>query len=91
MNTSELWPFVLLMPSDVGKRVGFLQTLFSSPVAVEVLLLFDKDEELCQKELINILKNHSNKTVIAILKNLLILVYLESIRELSVERKGLLN
>jgi len=70
MNTSGLWPFVLLMPSDVSKRISFLQTLFSSPVAIEVLLLFDKGEELCQKELINVLKHHSNKTVIAILKKL---------------------
>lgn len=64
------WPFVLLAPSDTNKRVYFLQTLFSSPIVVEVLTLFNDRNELCQKEVVSILKHHSNKTVISILRKL---------------------
>lgn len=74
---NNYWPFVLLMPVDVSERVVFLQTLFSSSTVFEILTLFDKTEELCQKDLVSILKHHSNKTVISILKKLVRLGLLE--------------
>ncbi|MEM1525746.1 MAG: PfkB family carbohydrate kinase [Ignisphaera sp.] len=80
---NNYWPFVLLMPVDVNERVVFLQTLFSSSTVFEILTLFDKTEELCQKDLVSILKHHSNKTIILVLKKLVRLGLLEETIKIS--------
>ncbi|MEM1645463.1 MAG: carbohydrate kinase family protein [Ignisphaera sp.] len=86
MSLHNYWPFILLMPSDIDKRVTFLQTLFSSPTIFEVLTLFDKTEEICQKDIVTILKHHSNKTVISVLKKLVRLGLLEEIQRVLSSR-----
>lgn len=80
MSLQDYWPFVLLMPSDIDERVLFLQTLFSSSTVFEILTIFDKTEEICQKDVMVILKHHSNKTVISVLKKLVRLGLLEEIQ-----------
>ena len=58
--------------------------LFSSPVVVEVLNLFELGKELCQRDIVKVLSYRSNKTIIDALKKLVSLGLLtESIRKVE--------
>lgn len=75
----ELHPYVVLLPTSINEKIQYIMTFFSSPVTVEVLRLFEWDTELCQKEIITRLSQHSNKTVINSIRKLVSLNLLEEI------------
>jgi len=82
----ELHPYVILLPTGISEKVQYITTLFSSPVTVEVLRLFEWDKEICQKEIIMSLSQHSNKTVLSSIRKLVSLNLLEE--EERVEIRG---
>jgi sugar/nucleoside kinase (ribokinase family) len=73
----ELYPYVVLLPTSIEEKIEYIMSLFSSPVTVEILRLFEWDKELCQKEIIVSLSQHSNKTVISSIRKLVSLNLLE--------------
>ncbi|MEM0368571.1 MAG: carbohydrate kinase family protein [Desulfurococcaceae archaeon] len=73
----ELHPYVLLLPISVNEKIKYVTSLFSSPVTIEVLRLFEWNMELCQKDIIMKLKQHSNKTIINSVRKLVSLNLLE--------------
>ncbi len=73
----ELHPYVILLPTGISEKVQYIMTLFSSPVTIEVLKLFKWDKEVCQKEIIMALSQHSNKTVLSSIRKLVSLNLLE--------------
>lgn len=68
--SKSLHPYVVLLPISNEEKLRYILTLFSSSTIIEILSLFNWDRELCQKNIINTLKHHSNKTVINALKKL---------------------
>ena len=66
----SMWPYMLPLFTEPRKRIKLLLQLFSSPIAVEVLETIGLAGSISQKDIINTLKHHSNKTIIAILKKL---------------------
>ncbi len=87
MSSDRYWPIVLPMPINVKERIELLHTLFSSRVVTEILSLFkDLEASLYQREIVEKLSHHSNRTVIEALKKLVKLGILEEIT--SVERRG---
>jgi sugar/nucleoside kinase (ribokinase family) len=82
----ELHPYVVLLPTSIDEKVRYITTLLSSPVTIEILRLFAWDREICQKEIITSLSQHSNKTVISSIRRLVSLNLLEE--EERVEVRG---
>ncbi|MCS7128819.1 MAG: PfkB family carbohydrate kinase [Sulfolobales archaeon] len=70
MSSSKYWPFIVFMPIEASERAKYVSTLFSSPVALEVLNIFKLDRSLCQGEIIRSMDHHSNKTILTMLKRL---------------------
>lgn len=70
VSNSSYWPFIVFMPIEAGERAKYMSTLFSSPVALEVLNIFKWDKSMCQGEIIRSLGHHSNKTILTMLKRL---------------------
>ena len=66
----SVWPYILPLFTETRKRVKLLLQLFSSPIVIEVLETIGLAGGMVQKDIINTLKNHSNKTVITALKKL---------------------
>jgi len=73
----ELHPYVVLLPTSISEKVQYITTLFSSPVTIEVLRLFEWDREVCQKEIIMSLSQHSNKTILSSIRKLVSLNLIE--------------
>ncbi len=65
-----LWTFLLPLPRSKSKRERLLKTMFSTDTVLEILKLFNLDTILCQKDIVNKLSIHSNKTVLRALKEL---------------------
>ncbi len=68
LNTT--WPYMLPLFKEPKKRVKLLMQLFSSPIVMEVLEAIGSAGFISQKDLINTLRQHSNKTIITILRKL---------------------
>jgi len=68
LNRRDLWPIVIPLPIDLKVRRKLLLSLFSSPITMEVLKNIPLDREILQRDLINLLSRHSNRTVIKSLK-----------------------
>ena len=66
----SIWPYMLPLFTEPRKRIKLLLQLFSSPIAVEVLETIGLAGSISQKDIINTLKHHSNKTIINVLKKL---------------------
>lgn len=75
---NEFWPYILPLPKKAPKQYQVLSSVFGSKVALEILKLASPSKKVYQKDLINKLKLHSNKTVI---ENLKILVSAEVLEE----------
>lgn len=80
----ELHPYVVLLPTDINEKIRYITTLLSSPVTIEILRLFEWDREVCQKEIITSLSQHSNKTIISSIRKLLSLNLLEEAERVEV-------
>lgn len=86
LTLEELHPYVILLPISTNEKVRYVTTLLSSPVTIEILRLFVWDREICQKEIIALLSQHSNKTIISSIRKLVSLNLLEE--EERVEVRG---
>jgi hypothetical protein len=75
---NEFWPYILPLPKKAPKQYQVLSSVFGSKVALEILKSTSPSKKVYQKDLINTLKSHSNKTVI---ENLKILVSAEVLEE----------
>jgi len=75
---NEFWPYILPLPKKAPKQYQVLSSVFGSKVALGILKLASPSKKVYQKDLINKLKPHSNKTVI---ENLKILVSAEVLEE----------
>ena len=82
----ELHPYILPLPTNTNERVRYVMTLFSTPVTIEILKLFEWGRELRQKDIITVLKHHSNRTILHSIRKLLALGLLEE--EERVEVRG---
>jgi ribokinase len=80
----ELHPYVILLPTGIGEKVQYIMTLFSSPVTIEVLRLFEWDREICQKDIIMSLSHHSNKTVLSSIRKLVSINLLEEVERIEI-------
>ncbi|MEM1772674.1 MAG: hypothetical protein QXQ71_02485, partial [Desulfurococcaceae archaeon] len=69
-SSKELHPYVVLLPTSIDDKIKYITTLFSTPVTIEILRLFEWNIELCQKDIIMRLSQHSNKTIIGSIKKL---------------------
>jgi len=65
---SNMWPTIVPLPVDLEARKRMLLSIFSSPITLEVLETIPIDKEILQRDLINRLSSHSNRTVIKSLK-----------------------
>ena len=83
-NSEELHPYVIPLPTNTSKRVQYVTTLFFSPITIKILRLFEWDKEICQKEIITLLSQHSNKTVISSIKKLVSLNLLEEREKIEI-------
>ncbi len=86
LPNSSYWPFIVFMPVEASERARYVSTLFSSPVALEVLNVFKWGEHLSQGEVVRSLSHHSNKTVLTMLKRLVNLGLLSE--ETRLEQRG---
>ncbi len=86
VSSSNYWPFIVFMPVEASERARYVSTLFSSPVALEVLNIFKWDRSLCQGEVVRSLSHHSNKTTLTMLKRLVNLGILSE--ETRLEQRG---
>ncbi|MEM0002145.1 MAG: carbohydrate kinase family protein [Desulfurococcaceae archaeon] len=80
-SSKELHPYVVLLPTSIDDKIKYITTLFSTPVTIEILRLFEWNIELCQKDIIMRLSQHSNKTIIGSIKKLVSLNLLEEIEK----------
>ncbi|MEM0282675.1 MAG: hypothetical protein QXF00_06230, partial [Desulfurococcaceae archaeon] len=80
-SSKELHPYVVLLPTSIDDKIKYITTLFSTPVTIEILRLFEWNIELCQKDIIMKLSQHSNKTIIGSIKKLVSLNLLEEIEK----------
>jgi sugar/nucleoside kinase (ribokinase family) len=62
-----MWPYVLFLPEDAGKRRDFIRRVLASKVAPGILAKFDEDGRVLQKDLVQEL-SHSNRSILAYLK-----------------------
>ncbi len=69
MNTST-WPIILPLPLDIEYRKKLLLSIFSSPIILEVLENIPIGKEVTQRDLINKLSKHSNRSVIRAIRTL---------------------
>lgn len=86
MSSSNYWPFIVFMPVESSERAKYVSTLFSSPVALEVLNIFKWNRSLCQGEIVRSMGHHSNKTILTMLKRLVNLGLLSE--ETRLEQRG---
>jgi hypothetical protein len=75
---NEFWPYILPLPKKAPKQYQVLLSVFGSKIALKILKLASPSKKVYQKDLINKLKPHSNKTII---ENLKILVSAEVLEE----------
>jgi len=80
----ELHPYVILLPTGISEKVQYIMTLFSSPVTIEVLRLFEWDREICQKDIIMSLSHHSNKTILSSIRKLVSINLLEEVERIEI-------
>lgn len=70
IRDTRLWTFLLPLPRSRSKRDRLLKTMFSSDIVLEILSMFSIDNILCQRDIVNKLVHHSNKTILKALKEL---------------------
>jgi len=66
----NIWTFLLPLPQSRSKRLRLLRTVFTSSIALEILQKFELDVIKCQRDLVEELVGHSNKTVLRMLREL---------------------
>jgi len=59
-----LWPYILPLPTKSARQYKILLSVFKSKVSLEIMRLMPVDQRIYQKDLIEKLRMHSNKTVI---------------------------
>lgn len=59
-----LWPYILPLPTKSTRQYKILLSVFKSKVSFEIMRLMPVDKAIYQKDLIEKLCRHSNKTVI---------------------------
>jgi len=85
----KLWPCILPLPTKSTQQYKVLLSVFKSDVSFEIMKLLSVDKPVYQKDLIEKLRNHSNKTVIESLKRLVSAGVLEEgMEKLSVKDKN---
>lgn len=85
----KLWPYILPLPTKSTKQYEVLLSVFKSDVSFEIMKLLSIDKLVYQKELIEKLRKHSNKTVIESLNRLVSAGVLEEgMEKLSVKGKN---
>ena len=65
-----LWPYILPLPTKSTRQYKILLSVFKSKVSFEIMRLMPVDKPIHQKDIIEKLRKHSNKTVIAGLNRL---------------------
>ncbi len=70
MSEPSLRTFLLPLPRSRTKRERLLRAMFSSTIVGEVMELIPFNGMVCQRDIVNALSRHSNKTVIKALKEL---------------------
>ncbi len=79
------WPTIIPLPIDRRERERLVTTLFSSKLGLRILSEIALEGCACQRDIINALKEHSNRTVIEALRKL---VELGLLKEYIVVRKS---
>lgn len=64
----EPWPFILPLPKEPRAQYRVLASAFSSEIALETIRKLRLDEKTYQKDLIEQLVGHSNKSILKYLK-----------------------
>lgn len=59
-----LWPYILPLPTKSTRQYKILLSVFKSKVSFEIMHLMPVDKPIYQKDVIEKLRKHSNKTVI---------------------------
>ncbi len=70
MSEQSLRTFLLPLPKSKAKRERLLRAMFSSTIVGEVMELIPFNGVICQRDIVNALNKHSNKTVIKALREL---------------------
>ncbi len=70
MNENEVWPYVLILPGSKSELKKVFNTLFKSNIPLEIVGLFKDCEKIYQSDIIKKFKNHSNKSILNYLKQL---------------------
>lgn len=68
-KTGSLWPYLLFLPDEPGKRDVFIRSVLASRLARTVLSSFDDTGRVLQRDLVEKL-SHSNKSILSYLKTL---------------------
>lgn len=66
----KLWPYLLLLPTELKEQETLFISAFGSKIPIKILRLFSKRKKISQSEIITRLKEHSNKSVITHLQNM---------------------
>ena len=64
IKMEEAWPFILPLPKEIAAQYKVLASAFSSEIALRILRRLRLDGKTYQKDLIQELSEHSNKSVL---------------------------
>ncbi|MHA1410110.1 MAG: hypothetical protein ACTSQY_07375 [Candidatus Odinarchaeia archaeon] len=79
MEKEDIWPYIMILPKSKKELKVLFNSLFKSDIPLEIITLFkNEDEKLYQSKIIKSIKEHSNKSVITHLNQLVNAKILES-------------